>query len=663
MARGVLLIALILLLETACTVSQGESAPGGWSVHEGDAGVSSSDTRTEPADVADTSPGQVSPTDTSESAPPDRDGDGVADRQDNCPDTENPEQRDLDGDGMGDLCDDDTDGDGTADAADNCPAVSNVEQPDLDGDGQGDACDDDDDGDGVVDSDDTCPAVINPEQADLDGDGLGDACDADKDGDGIDDSADNCPSDANPSQADFDGDGVGDACDDIGFLSEADATEAPPTNPTDVQRIRVACAGDFDGDGVDDLLVAMPKYGSVSLYYGRNQAGGAGFFTFPTVFRGPHAATRFGMSVAGVGDVNGDGFDDVVVGDDMAGNIGYTFGRAHVYLGRPSRPLTIGYGSAAAIWTAEATPDYAGNRVAAAGDVDGDGYDDFLVYAPVHRDRDTNRRGAVYLIRGSATVGGGEQSLHGADRVFLAARSSEILSSGVAAGDVNGDGLDDLLFGEKSAGNDTGAAYLVYGARRVGDMEDLPHAQVTFTGEASDDFAGTALASAGDVNGDGFDDILIGAPLADGGGQDAGRAYLFYGGSFAGSTISLANADVIMDGESPGDQAGWALAGLHDVNGDGRDDFIVGAPYNSRFGTHAGAAYVIFGEPALPGHLSLDSADFRFYGKAAEYHVGSVVAGVGDVNGDGLGDVGLSTGWQYFGVTPIPRAFLFLSPL
>ncbi|MCA9562242.1 MAG: thrombospondin type 3 repeat-containing protein [Myxococcales bacterium] len=143
----------------------------------------------------------------------DDDNDNVQDALDNCPLTFNPLQEDLNGDGIGDACDVDRDGDGIRDFADNCPSAPNTDQRNTDRDQFGDVCDPDDDNDTILDTVDNCRLIVNPSQLDNDNDGAGDACDSDDDNDGILDTQDNCPFDANPSQSDLDNDGIGDLCD------------------------------------------------------------------------------------------------------------------------------------------------------------------------------------------------------------------------------------------------------------------------------------------------------------------------------------------------------------------------------------------------------------------------------------------------------------------
>lgn len=216
--------------------------------------------------------------------PPDGDEDEHPDASDNCPDVYNPDQKDSDGDGRGDACDEDddndgipddeeecthpldsdSDADGIMDGVDNCPCSANSDQADWDEDGEGDACDPDEpppvepedaDGDGVPDASDNCPATPNPGQDDNDGDGRGDACDncpdlanplqEDLDGDGWGEVCDNCPEEPNPTQEDTDGNLIGDACDE-----EDPPTEDPPTDD--------GPGPDSDGDSHPDAMDNCP---------------------------------------------------------------------------------------------------------------------------------------------------------------------------------------------------------------------------------------------------------------------------------------------------------------------------------------------------------------------------------------------------------------------
>ncbi|CAL2102295.1 conserved protein of unknown function [Tenacibaculum sp. 190130A14a] len=184
----------------------------------------------------------------------DIDGDGVLNGVDNCVSTANADQKDTDGNGVGDACQD-TDGDGIMDDVDNCISTANPDQADADGNGVGDACQDSD-GDGVMDNVDNCINKANPDQKDFNNDGVGDAC-QDSDGDGIMDDVDNCPGTANADQKDTDGNGVGDVCQDTDGDGVLDDTDNCPNNANadqadaDGNGVGDACQ-DSDGDGIMD---------------------------------------------------------------------------------------------------------------------------------------------------------------------------------------------------------------------------------------------------------------------------------------------------------------------------------------------------------------------------------------------------------------------------
>ncbi|MGB3019527.1 MAG: integrin alpha, partial [Ignavibacteria bacterium] len=150
-----------------------------------------------------------------------------------------------------------------------------------------------------------------------------------------------------------------------------------------------------------------------------------------------------------------------------------------------------------------------------------------------------------------------------------------------------------------------------------------------FTGYAADDFFGYSVANAGDVNGDGFDDLIVGAPQNDAVAPDAGRAYIYFGGNIINSGV-----DVILSGVATGDKFGWTVAGAGDLNSDGYDDVIVGAPFNDNGGTDAGRAYIFFG-----GSPMNNSVDVTLTGSNAQDNFGLSVSAAGDVNANGFADV------------------------
>ena len=388
-----------------------------------------------------------------------------------------------------------------------------------------------------------------------------------------------------------------------------------------------------------------------------------------TIF-GADGGDRNGWSVSSAGDVNGDGFDDLIVGApyaDASDNAKSNAGESYVIFGGTSLSATI---DLAALGTAGITIfgadayDSSGRSVSAAGDVNGDGFDDLLIGAS-NADTSGNAKesaGESYVIFGGAalpttidlaSLGTAGTTIVGAD---AGDRNGWSVSS---AGDVNGDGFDDLLVGSPNgdgSGNakySCGDTYVIFGGTSLPSTIDLFNplvARITITGADSND-SPRSVSGAGDVNGDGFDDLLVGAFAGDASGNakgSAGDSYVIFGGAALPATIDLANlgtAGIKIFGAEMDDRSGYSVSGAGDVNGDGFDDLIVGAYYADASGNAkltSGDSYVIFGGALLPTEIdlaSLGAAGITIFGADSGDRSGRSVSSAGDVNGDGFDDL------------------------
>jgi hypothetical protein len=333
------------------------------------------------------------------------------------------------------------------------------------------------------------------------------------------------------------------------------------------------------------------------------------------------AYASFGRSVAMAGDVNGDGYGDVIVGAYAHDNGETDEGRAYLYLGSASGL------SLAPDWTAESDQIGAafGCSVASAGDVDGDGYGDVIVGAYAYDDGETDE-GRAYLYLGSASglslapdwTAEGDQ----ADAYFGCSVAS--------AGDVNGDGYGDVIVGAYLYDNsetDEGRAYLYLGSAT--GLSTAPD----WTAESNQANAsfGRSVALAGDVNGDGYGDVIVGAQDYSNIEAYEGRAYLYIGSASGLSTAP----DWTAESDQTGAYFGCSVASAGDVNGDGYGDVIVGAHHYSNTETHEGRACLYLGSAS-----GLATApDWTAVSAKGTANFGHSVASAGDVNGDGYGDV------------------------
>jgi len=387
----------------------------------------------------------------------------------------------------------------------------------------------------------------------------------------------------------------------------------------------VSTAGDVNGDGYSDVIVGAYYYDNPETNEGRAYVyygSSSGLSAEPNwTAESNQANAYFGVSVSSAGDVNGDGYSDVIIGAYYYDNPETNEGRAYVYYGSSSGL------SAEPNWTAESNQAsaYFGYSVSTAGDVNGDGYSDVIVGAYAFDNGQTNE-GRAFLYYGSATGLSSIPDWTGESNQ-VSARYGISVST---AGDVNGDGYSDIIIGAYLYDNgetNEGRAYVYYGSAT--GLSSIPD----WTGESNQVSAyfGWSVSTAGDVNGDGYSDVIVGAYAFDNGQTNEGRAFLYYGSATGLSSIPD------WTGESNQQDAyfGWSVSTAGDVNGDGYSDIIIGAYCYDNGETYEGRAYVYYGSAS---GLS-STPDWTGESNQGWAYFGISVSTAGDVNGDGYSDV------------------------
>lgn len=342
------------------------------------------------------------------------------------------------------------------------------------------------------------------------------------------------------------------------------------------------------------------------------------------------------ISVASAGDVNGDGYTDVIVGSSNYDNGGIKEGAIFLFHGSITGVLDA---NADSVLESNMSQALFGESVASAGDVNGDGYGDVIVGAPTLRNS-SGARGAAFIFHGSANGIVGVDLTAAAIKIKSDEDFSELGHSVAAAGDVNGDGFDDVIIGANRYGaNSEGAAFVFHGSENGVIGNTLQLANATITSDQVTASLGFSVAAAGDVNGDGFGDVIVGASLYDNGETDEGVAFVFNGSATGIVGTGPATADARLESDRAFSRFGQSVSSAGDVNGDGYDDVIVGAWRYQSPPIGDGAAFIFHGSASGVASGSPVSANTVLRSDKQSDSFGLSVASAGDANGDGYSDV------------------------
>jgi len=435
----------------------------------------------------------------------------------------------------------------------------------------------------------------------------------------------------------------------------------------------VSSAGDVNGDGLADLIVGAyaddpngDDSGASFVVFGKTdgtavelsaiESGNGGF-----VINGVSAGDNSGFNVSSAGDVNGDGLADLIVGARRNDPNGDDSGASFVVFGKTDSTAVelsaIESGNGGFVINGVSADDYSGRSVSDAGDVNGDGLADLIV-GTFGDDPNGSRSGASFVVFGKTDSTAVELSaIETGNGGFVINGVSAGDNSGFnvsSAGDVNGDGLADLIVGARRDdpnGDDSGASFVVFGKTDSTVVElsaiESGNGGFVINGVSAGDASGASVSSAGDVNGDGLADLIVGAYADDPNGNSSGASFVVFGKTDSTavelSAIETGTDGFVINGVSGGDRSGLSVSSAGDVNGDGLADLIVGAYADDPNGNSSGVSFVVFGKTDSTAvelsAIETGNGGFVINGVSGRDASGLSVSSAGDVNGDGFADL------------------------
>ncbi|MBM76213.1 MAG: hypothetical protein CMK59_12490 [Proteobacteria bacterium] len=402
----------------------------------------------------------------------------------------------------------------------------------------------------------------------------------------------------------------------------------------------LASIPDFDGDDTPELAVGAYgidheglQSGAIYVFTSTDLQDSNPSFQNPSFeIYGEEPKDHFGYQMASNCDVDGDGLGDILISAPYNKKV-------HLFWGDSISESTRSSSDSNHFFLGENAGDYLGWSMACIGDWDGDGGTEILLGAD-GSDYGGFSSGLNYMVLSSSISEDRQFNIEDADYKYIGSQDLENAGQSVAAlGDVNGDGLQELLIGgdgNSEAANEGGAAYLITSPSLRNVDISLQDAPFRFLGSRKLGAAGTSLRDAGDVDGDGLSDIIIGAPFPDASASHKGRAYLIYASQLTQGTMLLEEAGSILIGKA--ENAAWSLGSLEDLEDDGGCEVLIGAPALYRY-QDPGRVYVVYSSQIKNGgSFNLHKSNTYAQGENARDRFGKAMLTLGDLDGNGLED-------------------------